>query len=360
MEVYMNRRIGYIGFGYIAGGYHYTTAMREDVPFVPTAVYDINSDARALAEERGLKTFDNLTDFLASHLFDLVVVAVPNQYHCEYTCAALTAGYHVLCEKPVAMTVSELEKMIACAEAAGKMFTVHHNRRFDTDALIVKEVLASGKLGTPITVEARVHVENGGGQTFGWRMFSDHGGGFFGDWGIHVLDQVLDIVRSPIHSVYGVVRTLRTPDAGEDYTKIVVTFKDNLVAQIEASDFAPLPLPKWIVYGDRGALRVSGTCNDTGTLRCIAQSHTEEVDTLVYPNETVEKRTYSQLIVDKWEEMTVPETPVTQDWAKLYLNLAAYLDGKEALAVTPESVLRCFRVLEAAKYSSETGEAVLF
>ena len=356
----MNRRIGYIGFGSIAGGYHYTTAMREDVPFTPTAVYDLSPEARALAEERGLKAFDNLADFLASHLFDLVVIAVPNQYHCPYTCAALEAGYHVLCEKPVAMSVAELEKMIACAERTGKMFTVHHNRRFDRDALIVKEVLESGKLGNLITVESRVHSANGNGQMFGWRMFSDHGGGFFGDWGIHVLDQVLDVVRSPIRSVYGVVRTLGTSDAGEDYTKIVVTFRDGLTAQIEATDFAPLPMPKWVIYGDKGALRVEGICGETGTLRCIEKSHTEETAVPVYPNGTVATRTYGKTVIDAWEETTVPETPIPQDWARLYLNLAAYLDGKEPLAVTPESVLRCFRVLEAAKRSSETGEAVLF
>lgn len=356
----MNRRIGYIGFGSIAGGYHYTTAMREDVPFTPTAVYDLSPEARALAKERGLQAFDNLEDFLASHLFDLVVIAVPNQYHCPYTCAALEAGYHVLCEKPVAMSVEELEKMIACAERTGKMFTVHHNRRFDRDALIVKEVLAGGKLGNLISVESRVHSANGNGQMFGWRMFADHGGGFFGDWGIHVLDQVLDVVRSPIRSVFGVVRTLGTADAGEDYTKIIVTFKDGVTAQIEATDFAPLPMPKWVIYGDKGALRVDGICGETGTLRCIGASHVEETSVPVYPNETVDARTYGKAVVDAWEETTVPETPIPQDWAQLYLNLAAYLDGKESLAVTPESVLRCFRVLEAAKRSSETGEAVLF
>ena len=85
----------------------------------------------------------------------------------------------------------------------------------------------------------------------------------------------------------------------------------------------------------------------------------QETSVPVYPNETVDARTYGKTVVDAWEETTVPETPIPQDWAKLYLNLAAYLDGKEPLAVTPESVLRCFRVLEAAKRSSETGEAVL-
>ena len=356
----MNRKIGYIGFGSIVSGYHYTTALREDVPFTPVAVYDIDPARRAAAEEKGLKTFDNLKDFLDSHLFELVVIGIPNQYHCRYACAALEAGYHVMVEKPVAMSVEELEKMIATGEKAGKMFTVHQNRRYDRDALIVKEVLASGKLGNLISVESRVHSANGNGQMFGWRMFADHGGGYFGDWGIHVLDQVLDVVRSPIRSVFGIVKTLGTADAGEDYTKIIVTFKDGLSAQIEATDFAPLPLPKWVVYGDKGALRVDGICGEKGQLRYVGQSHVEEVSTPIYPNESVSEGHYGKVVVDEWKEETVPEAPITQDWAKLYLNLAAYLDGKEPLAVTPESVLRCFRVLEAAKRSSETGEAVLF
>ena len=56
----MNYRIGYIGFGGMAGGYHYDTAMREDVPFTPAAVYDVNPDRRAYAESKGLKAFDNI------------------------------------------------------------------------------------------------------------------------------------------------------------------------------------------------------------------------------------------------------------------------------------------------------------
>lgn len=354
----MVRKIGYIGFGYIVKGYHLTTAQREDVPFTATAAYDVSPERRAEAEAAGLRVFDNLEDFLASRLFDLVVIAVPNQYHCPYACAALRAGYHVLCEKPVAMTVAELEETIAVAKQTGKMFTVHHNRRFDRDALVAKEVLQSGKLGDLITVEARVHAATGGGQSFGWRMYADHGGGFFGDWGVHVLDQVLDLIRDPIRSVFAVSKTLGTPDAGEDYTKILITFEGGFSAQVEAADFAPLPLPKWLIMGDRGAVRIESTGSGTGTLRCVKSATVKDTVALVYPDETVAEKTYGAVTVTEWEETTVPETPPTQDWAKLYLNLAAYLDGNEPLAVTPESVLRCFRVLEAARDSAKTGNAV--
>ena len=356
----MTRKIGYIGFGGIVEGYHYKTARREDVPFTPVAVYDIDPLRREAAQKEGLQTFDRLEDFLASRLFDLVVVGVPNQYHCPYTCAALRAGYHVLCEKPVAMNMEELDRMIAAARESGRMFTVHQNRRFDRDALIAKEVLASGKLGNLISLEARVHSPGGNGQMFGWRMFADHGGGFFGDWGIHVLDQVLDIIREPVRSVFAVSKTLGTPDAGEDYTKILITFESGLSAQVEASDFTPLPLPKWMIFGDRGVFRMDEAYGASGRVRSVKKSRAEDKEASVYPDEAVAKRSYAAITVEEWEDETVPKGEITQDWAKLYLNLAAYLDGREPLAVTPESVLRCFRVLEAARTSAKTGNAVRF
>lgn len=222
----MNYRIGYIGFGGMAGGYHYDTAMREDVPFTPTAVYDVNPDRRAYAESKGLKTFDNIGDFLASRLFDIVLVATPNQFHCPYVCAALEAGYHAMSEKPVAMTSAEIERMIATAKKAGRVFTVHHNRRWDRDCLIVKEALEAGYCGNLITVENRIHAKNGGnGHMFGWRELADHGGGMLGDWGVHMLDQTLYLFDGPIQSVFASVKTIRSYDV-DDYAKIIIRFAD--------------------------------------------------------------------------------------------------------------------------------------
>ena len=181
-SVTKNRKIGYIGFGYMAGGYHYDTAMRDDVPFAPAAVFDIDPEKRALAESRGLKAFDNLKDFLDSKLFDLVVVATSNQFHCPYTCAALEAGYNVLCEKPAGLSSGEIEKMIDTAKKSGKLLTFHQNRRVDRDLLIVKEALEKFDIGKVFTVENRVGGGEGStGQMFGWRRFKNHGGGLMLD-----------------------------------------------------------------------------------------------------------------------------------------------------------------------------------
>ncbi len=354
----MNRKVGYIGFGNMGGGYHYETATRDDIPFTPIAVYDINPEVRKTAESRGLAVFDNIDDFLASKLFDFVVVATPNQYHCKYVCAALEAGYDVMCEKPVAMNVPELEKMIETSKRVGKLFTVHHNRRWDRDYIMLKQVIESGKIGKIHSIENRVHEKDESGQMFGWRMFADHGGGEFGDWGIHVLDQTLDLIREPVKSVTASIIPLNSHDEIDDYAKILITFESGLTAQVEASTCAPFPLPKWVAYGNRGAVKINKIYDDTGVVRYMNKYHFETENTTVYPDEKVSTRPFEKLIVDEWAEDKLPYAPVEQDWADLYKNVGDALDGTGELAVTPESVLRCFKVFEAALISSKEKRSV--
>ncbi|MBE6658015.1 MAG: Gfo/Idh/MocA family oxidoreductase [Ruminococcaceae bacterium] len=354
----MQYRIGYIGFGGMASGYHYDTAMREDVPFTPTAVFDLRESQRNLAKSRGLAAFDNLQDFLDSRLFDFVLVATPNQYHCPMVCAALDSGYHAMSEKPAAMSSAEVEQMIAHSKAAGKMFTVHHNRRWDRDYLILREALASGKIGRVHSYENRIHSAGGNGQMFGWRNYADHGGGMLLDWGIHMLDQTLDLIREPVKSVFADVRPIRSEV--DDWAKLLIRFESGVTAQMEVSTFSPIPLPKWMAFGDKGTIVVDECCGDKGRMRYVENAHGDARSDTVYPDSTVAERGNETYTIDEWVDAPLPLTPQPQDWASLYKNVAASLDGTEALRVTPESVLRCFRVIEAAFQSAESGVSVEF
>jgi len=354
----MQYRIGYIGFGGMASGYHHDTARREDVPFIPTAAFDLRECQRNAAAAKGLTAFDNLQDFLDSRLFDLVVVATPNQYHCPMACAALDAGYHVMSEKPVAMSSAEIEQMIAHAKAADRLFTVHHNRRWDRDFLILKEALASGKIGQVHAYENRI-LSDGNGQMFGWRNHADHGGGMLLDWGIHMMDQTLALITEPVRSVFADVRRIRSADV-DDWAKVLIRFASGVTAQVEVSTFAPIRLPKWMAYGDRGTIVVDDCCGNSGRMRYVEKAHDEPLLDTVYPNGQVAQREVSHFVIEEWKEDALPLTPQPQDWASLYKNLAGALDGTEALEVTPESVLRCYRVIEAAFASAKSGSAIEF
>lgn len=353
-------KIGYIGFGCMAGGYHYDTAMRDDVPFAPAAVFDIDPGKRAIAESRGLRAFDNLKDFLDSKLFDLVVVATSNQFHCPYTCAALDAGYNVLCEKPAGLSSGEIEKMIDTSKKSGKLLTFHQNRRVDRDLLIVKEALEKFDIGRIFTVENRVGGGEGStGQMFGWRRFKNHGGGLMLDWGVHVLDQTLYLINEPVKSVWAQIERIRSEET-DDYSKVLIRFESGLTAQVEATSFAPMPLPKWTVIGSDGMITVKDIEGNGAGLMRIKRSHTDDTLSPYYEPDRKETRPQKMFRVDEWETVDLPVTPIPQDWAAVYKNIAGALDGKEKLIVTPESVLRCFRVIEAAVKSAEEGREIEF
>lgn len=355
----MQHKIGYIGFGGMADGYHCGTALREDVPFTPVAAYDINPDSRARAVARGLKAYDNLDEFLASHEFDFVVVATSNQFHCPMVCRALEAGYDVMCEKPVAMSSQEVELMIATAEKCGRLFTVHHNRRWDRDFMIVKQSIENGDIGKPFMLENRVHSANGSGTMNGWRGFADHGGGMLVDWGVHMLDQVLYLIQEPVKTVSANVRPINSEEV-DDYSKVIITFESGLVAQVEVTTYSPIALPKWIAYGDKGALIVPDFSGNDAKVRRIKKGEFTKYEATGYTEKNVIHRPQRGYHIDEWEEIPLPHSEIPQDWATLYKNVGAALDGTEELIVKPAQVLRCYKVIEAAIKSSKEGVTVKF
>jgi predicted dehydrogenase len=107
---------------------------------------------------------------------DGVDLCLPNSLHATFAIEALSAGKHVLTEKPMALSIADCDRMIAAAERAGRLLSVIHNRRFDSAALAMKELVDSGALGDPFLIEAH-GIE--GPNTVGrgrWLAHRDEGG----------------------------------------------------------------------------------------------------------------------------------------------------------------------------------------
>ena len=348
-------KLGIIGFGGMAEGYHYATTKRDDIDMETVAVYDINPDRLAHAKELGLKACDTLDEFLKDH-YDLVLVATANNYHCKMACAALEAGNNVMTEKPAAMSSAEIETIIETSKKTGKFYTVHQNRRWDRDFMIVKKAFDDGVLKHPYMLESR--IQGDGGTMTGWRGQPDHGGGMFLDWGIHAMDQMLYLVQEPVKTVTAVVRNITT-ELVDDYAKVLLTFESGLAAEVEVSTFILKKLPRWSVFCSDGALQVDEIWSQKGKLRKVTESKYVPYDLLAYTDLGVTHRTAKKLEY-KAEETEYPETDFPQDWAILYKNLINVIDGKEELIVKPEQVLRCYKVMEAAFRSNREGCTVQF
>ena len=194
----MKKRVAVIGYGGMGAGSHCKKILASDVCEL-AGIYDIDPEKRAKAEADGIKAYSTREDLLADPSVDIVTVATPNDSHEEIVIASLKAGKHVICEKPVALSLDSLERMIAVAEAEGRIFSVHQNRRFDIDILAVKKVIESGEIGKPINLESRIHGSRG--IPSDWRGKKEFGGGMLYDWGIHIIDQACMVLGYDVKSV---------------------------------------------------------------------------------------------------------------------------------------------------------------
>lgn len=116
------------------------------------AFFDFNKErAQALAEKYGARACDSLEELLADPQIDAVSVCVANVAHCEVTVKALKAGKHVLCEKPMAITLEECELMVKTAEECGRKLMIGQNQRFAEAHAKAKQLIDEGAIGKVLT-----------------------------------------------------------------------------------------------------------------------------------------------------------------------------------------------------------------
>ena len=167
-------------------------------------------------DEFALPTTGLFTDYhkmLAAVQPDIVSVCLPNFLHAEVTTTALEAGTHVICEKPMAINVTDAEQMIAVGQKASRQLAICYNHRYNADCLWFKHAVSNGLLGEIYHVDAAWRRETGipGRGWFGNKTLA--GGGALIDLGVHVLDMALWFMDFPqVLTVSGAVRTKFGPD----------------------------------------------------------------------------------------------------------------------------------------------------
>lgn len=141
------------------------------------------------------RTSDNWREVIESDDIDAVFVATPTYLHAEMTVAAAQAGKHVLCDKPLCLSVSESDKMIEACEQAGVLLMVGFLERFNTAFRVAKDRIRSGKIGRPVMVNSRrSHPPRHGS----WIMDDTKSGGAFLHTGCHNIDLVQWLFDSPL------------------------------------------------------------------------------------------------------------------------------------------------------------------
>ncbi len=336
----MRHTMAIIGFGGMAN-YHYHSICDRIPDLFVKGVYDIREEACERAAEKGLVVYPTLDDLLADPEIELVLVATPNDVHKDLTIRSLRAGKHVICEKPVALNAAELEEMIAVSREMDLLFTVHQNRRWDRDYRMVRKVLEDGTIGKPYFIESR--VQGSRGSMHGWRGHKINGGGMTYDWGIHLIDQLLDMIPAPVTAVDAHLVKLFS-DEVDDNVKIFLHFENGVTGVCEFSTNCFINHPRWHVSCDNGTLVIDNWECSGRMVQLAGDGEMEWGDDIVY-TAAGPTRTMAPRPRDTVRELPLPELSC-DSFLTFYPNVLRAMEGKEELLVRPEQALRVMRVID--------------
>ncbi len=347
----MQHNLAIIGFGGM-GSFHYKKLLKEQ-EIVATGVWDIKPERREYAESLGLHAYTSLEDLLADDSIEIVLIATPNDVHHSIAIQALEAGKHVICEKPVTLGSRLLGEMLDAADKAGKLLTVHQNRRWDRGYRIVHQILGEGVLGDVYRIESRVHGAHG--IPGDWRQDPKQGGGMVYDWGIHLLDQaVMLFPDAKIKSVYATLNHV-TNEQTDDGFFIDLLFDNGIHYTVEVGTSHFITLPRWLVLGRDGTLML----DNWGLEGKIVCAHGED-DKDVTPVVTAAGLTKTMAPRREDTIKTLPIPDIWPDLGEYYRNITACLEGRESPIVTPVQMRRVMRLIDKVFEAAECGQVLPF
>jgi len=208
------------------------------------------SKALAAVVYPSIQTYRTLEEILNDPAVELVVVNTPSYTHFEYTKKALTAGKHVVVEKPFAGTVAEAEELANLARRSGKMLSIFQNRRYDSDYKTVKKIIEEGWLGK--ISEAEIHYDRYNLQLSPKAHKETPGPavGIVFDLGSHLIDQALQLFGMP-EAVFADLGIFRPHSRVEDYMEVLLYYP-GLRVRLRSGYMVREPLPAYIIYGING------------------------------------------------------------------------------------------------------------
>ncbi|MBA7847386.1 oxidoreductase [Klebsiella sp. RHBSTW-00484] len=241
-------RVGLIGYGYASKTFH--APLISGTPGMTLAAVSSSDESKVLADWPVVKVVSDPGQLFSDPTLDLIVIPTPNDTHFPLAKAALEAGKHVVVDKPFTVTLSQARELDVVAKREGRLLSVFHNRRWDSDFLTVKALINEGLLGEVGYFEShfdryRPQVRNR------WREQGGPGSGIWYDLGPHLLDQVVNLFGLPV-SMNVDLAQLRPGSQSTDYFHAVLAYPQRRVV-LHGTLLAAAETARYIIHGSRGS-----------------------------------------------------------------------------------------------------------
>ena len=279
---------------------------------------------------------------LAESDAELVIITAPNSVHYELAAECLAAGRHVVLEKPMVNTFAEGQALIRLAAENRRLLSVFHNRRWDSDYLTLKQLLADGVLGAPRLLISRWDRYRPQVRDR-WRENPGAGAGVWYDLGAHLLDQAIDLFDLP-QAVTGHCRALRPGSHTVDYAHVQLHYATHEVV-LHTAPYCNAPVARFHLEGECATYVKYGLDPQEAQLK--AGMHPADPAYGVEPAEqhgTLYTENSSRCIAT-----------LRGNFPAYYANIAAAIRGEAPLTVTAEQALHVIYLTELAQQSSDEG-----
>ena len=351
-------RIGIIGHGFM--GHEHEKMLTNMKGIRVTGIADI--DPKQLEDvKEGLKRYASNEELMNDPEVDVVLIAVNNKYHHDLVIQAARAGKDIICEKPVAMNVAELDEMIKVTQECGVKFTVHHQRRLDPDFRTAKAVFDSKTLGDVYTVQSMLYGFNG--NMHDWHVFVSEGGGMLFDWGVHLLDQVLWMMPGArITSVFADLRNVINEEV-DDYFKILMKFDNGIMAEVELGTYFLSDKMHdkwferhWFVGGNKGSAYVDGFFPEgkiVRTSQLLTNVGGKRTMTAAGPTRSFGPPPEGRIVTEELPKVDTCHEQYFENYIRAY-------HGEEEFLVKIPETRRVLALMEAVRESARTGNSIPF
>jgi predicted dehydrogenase len=354
-------RAGLIGCGFIANQKHLPALEKQKDRIAIAAVCDLRAErAQKAAKQYGIpdcKVYENYREMIQDKTLDVIYVLTPNRSHSELTIAALDAGKHVLCEKPMATGAREAGLMVDAAKRNKKLLTIGYQNRCSPESQTLKRIAETGDLGDVYYAQAHAIRRRG---IPNWGVFlnkEEQGGGALIDIGTHALDLTLWFTNNyEPKTVFG--RTYNKLGSADTAGNSFGPWDPKAFGQVEDSAFATIVMKNgaWITLEVSWALNTLDTREQKVTL-CGTKGGAD-MDTVLRINGVKYGELYTL-------QPALPppsgNPPFTGGKSPADVELEHWLnalDGKSEVLVKPEQALVVTQILEAVYESARTGKTV--
>lgn len=331
--------IALIGYGFVGKTFH--APLIQSVEGLNLAVVSSRDEEKVKRDLPNVQVVATPEEAIQHPDIDLVVIASPNATHAPLATLALNAGKHVVVDKPFTLDMQEARDLIALADEKQLLLSVFHNRRWDSDFLGIKQVIAQGSVGKVKLLES--HIDRFRPEVrVRWREQNVPGSGLWFDLGPHLIDQTLQLFGLP-ESVQGNIATLRDGAEINDWAHVVLNYPEHKVI-LHCSMLVAGGTSRFTVHGDKASVVKAR----------IDQQEVQLLAGVTPGSEGWGEDSDDLVLFDANGEAHAVKTP-KGDQRQYYINVRDALTGKIDNPVHPVEALAVMAVLEAAVKSAETG-----